>query len=1049
MQQSKPCVYILSANDEKIPVDVPEKIAKSILENPQSYLIGTFGPDAFSDILSGQMIIHPGFDDMPGAGTGDWVRKLTSQAQNSQEVAFSYGFAGHAAADTFAHTYVNTYAGDLFALSDGETDVEQRHMMLESLIDHKTPNLRSHMGEEIAGVYDYLGGENLKHVPLDFIVRSMIYDPESSAMNARSSSGSHLNLLKNLYEEIGRSLIKKDFGPINWNDLAKRILTKDELALSGSEFIRKTMRELDGAGTVQKIEVVVMKYIAYRYSKTYLTAAEADKLAQINNEMNEWTKKNAGELLKIKQRINDKMSEFEKFQDEGVSAAAGFSLDNLAKLNSELNKYAQYYIDYENAKVAAAKKLIEKQEQLGKKLCTEVNNICPDLPITRFVPVPVVYECELTRQVTREVDSTCERTESGSTRECKKVLGKKICWDNPFKQLVKFACKVPQVVTEVYKSTCERIDTKQITEYVEDTTCKAVRESCRLQIQAITSQQKLAVSAYDAAVRLEQQALNVLTEQEENVKKARDNLKNAIDQALALKQQWNSNLRNLEDVVIVNNIRVMGDLRMLVEAWQQDVLSATKDWVQANGQAMLNSTYYLDTIQRPKISEPLKRWMICRLPVLGGVPLTNWNSAVCGPFDAVAKVRTDIEKIEINILKEIARIDSDGLAGEIANQMLEFKKNGPVIVAEAMHRAFERIGDDPFGDIGLLGHAFHGIDPDDHKAINKQFAVDHSRKSLVTFENEEFTRRIFFDMGFANGDEEQYFEVNQFPVARNALNLMKLALADTAALDTLFQKMGGEGTPHVSMGLSDVISPWLRSIDGNHQWMEIAPPYPRKNAAIEAKWFGSYCDSKNLARRFKKQATGIEVFPLGNADVFRNLFVGPLAPALETQNGFFDNKILAGYPYLPDLTDPFPNLRLDSSFIQASCHQPMDSDPVNEDLGLVQDGNRLKAKLMNSFSSEVLKFSDNFVEVTARIANEKLVISMYRRMESTEYRLDLETLAIEASKSRYMSATENQRAARNEAAYSTLAQELKSAVSYFAPSSQQGKDLSAYLTSVL
>lgn len=1049
LQQSKPCVYIINAKDEKIPVNVPENVARSILDNPQSYLVGTFGPDAFSDILSGQMIIHPGFDDKANLGTGDWVRKLTRQAQSSQEIAFSYGFAGHAAADTFAHTYVNTYAGDVFALGDGETDVEQRHMMLESLIDHKTPNLRSHMGEELGNVYDYLGGQNLKQVPLDFIVRSMIHDSESSAMNARSPSGAHLNLLKNLHEEIGRSLFRKDFGPINWNDLAKRLLTQEELAQSGSEFIRKTLKELEGAGTIQKIEVVVMKYIAFQYSKTYLTAAEADRLAQFSNEMQDWAAKNAGELLKIKQRINQKVSEFEKYQDSGVSTVAGFTLDTLVKLNSELNKYAQYYIDYENAKVAAARKLIEKQEQLGKQLCTEINNICPDLPIIRFVPTTITYECELTRKVTKQVDDTCERTESGSTRECKKVFGEKICWDNPFKQVVKFACKVPQVVDEVYKSTCERIETQQLTDYIEDTACKAVRESCRLQVQTITGQQQLAVSAYDAAVRLEQQALNTLTQQEEAVKKARDSLKSALDQTLALKQKWNSSLRNLEDVVIVNNIRVMGDLRRLVEAWQQDVYSATKDWVQANGQAMLNSTYYVDTIQRPKISEPLKRWMACRLPVLGGVPLTNWDTAVCGPLDAVTKVRTEIERIEINILKEIARIDSDGLAGEIANQMLEFKKNGPVIVAESLHRAFERVGNDPFGDIGLLGHAFHGIDPDDHRAINKQFSVDNSRKNLVTFENEEFTKRIFFDMGFPNGEEESYFEVDRFSAARNAVNLMKLALADTAALDALFQKLGGEGSPHLSMGLSDVLSPWLRSIDGNHQWMEVAPPYPRKNTAIEATWIGSYCDPKNLARRFKKQAVGTEVFPLGNKDVFGNLFVGPLAPALETQNGSFGNKIQTGYPYLPNLTDPFPDLSIDSSFLQTHCGFTTDAGHSQEEVDPNQEGAQLKGNLVSSLSNEVLRFSDNFVNVTAKIANEKLVVSIIRRMETIEYRLHLDTLEIEVSRNRYMSAPELQKAGRSEDSYKTLAQEMKSAASYFTASGQQNKDLGAYLNFVL
>ncbi|MFL0805488.1 MAG: zinc dependent phospholipase C family protein [Agarilytica sp.] len=60
---------------------------------------------------------------------------------NSEEIAYHKGFLGHLAGDTFAHSYVNHYAGDVFWLADGELDVEKRHAAIESYIDANLPGL--------------------------------------------------------------------------------------------------------------------------------------------------------------------------------------------------------------------------------------------------------------------------------------------------------------------------------------------------------------------------------------------------------------------------------------------------------------------------------------------------------------------------------------------------------------------------------------------------------------------------------------------------------------------------------------------------------------------------------------------------------------------------------------------------------------------------------------------------------------------------------------------------------------------------------------------
>ena len=118
---------------------VPAHVAIALQSNPGNYLMGHLGPDAFPDAIVGQTTIHPGIDS--GWPTDLWLRHLLKNASSAEEVAFSYGFAGHAAGDVFAHTYVNAYAGDIFLLTSQTSgrEVERRHFVLEKYIDTKVP----------------------------------------------------------------------------------------------------------------------------------------------------------------------------------------------------------------------------------------------------------------------------------------------------------------------------------------------------------------------------------------------------------------------------------------------------------------------------------------------------------------------------------------------------------------------------------------------------------------------------------------------------------------------------------------------------------------------------------------------------------------------------------------------------------------------------------------------------------------------------------------------------------------------------------------------
>lgn len=152
-----PCVNIIDNGGQLHPTRIPSAVANAIPKYEKTYLTRTLGPDAFADILSGQLITHPGLFNakdgtVTGFGTGDWIDHLIRHAQSDEEVAFAIGFAGHAAADVFAHSYVNQFAGDVYELTDGEVDVETRHMMVETFISEHNPRLEDSNGQDLGPI---------------------------------------------------------------------------------------------------------------------------------------------------------------------------------------------------------------------------------------------------------------------------------------------------------------------------------------------------------------------------------------------------------------------------------------------------------------------------------------------------------------------------------------------------------------------------------------------------------------------------------------------------------------------------------------------------------------------------------------------------------------------------------------------------------------------------------------------------------------------------------------------------------------------------------
>lgn len=129
---------------------VRQEVVDALTDWPEFYNAGVIGPDGFPDLTFGQSVIHP-------EDTGLWLRHIFdsawaaqgdssySEEQQSQILAFAYGYLMHAAGDTWSHTLVNEVAEGVFpGVGEILTDVDKaaialRHIIVEGYIGDATP----------------------------------------------------------------------------------------------------------------------------------------------------------------------------------------------------------------------------------------------------------------------------------------------------------------------------------------------------------------------------------------------------------------------------------------------------------------------------------------------------------------------------------------------------------------------------------------------------------------------------------------------------------------------------------------------------------------------------------------------------------------------------------------------------------------------------------------------------------------------------------------------------------------------------------------------
>jgi hypothetical protein len=151
--------------DEIGEFEVEPTLLAALRSYQEQFRAGLLGPDAYPDIATGQMVIHPcapgggckSFEANPNHRTSnDWLEYLwrKSKEDNTLPVkAFVTGYLTHAAGDMFAHTFVNHFSGGDFTFTPVNNIL--KHNVLEGYIGKRTPNLDSY-DFTISGVEDFI-----------------------------------------------------------------------------------------------------------------------------------------------------------------------------------------------------------------------------------------------------------------------------------------------------------------------------------------------------------------------------------------------------------------------------------------------------------------------------------------------------------------------------------------------------------------------------------------------------------------------------------------------------------------------------------------------------------------------------------------------------------------------------------------------------------------------------------------------------------------------------------------------------------------------------
>lgn len=249
---------------ERVSVPINEEVCASIRAHPGAFMAGVLGPDAYPDLITGQVTTHPGIEG--DWQTSDWLIHLYAKVPAGPELAFAAGYLVHAASDTFAHSFVNAYAGDIFILSD-ERRVELRHFLLEKYIDSRLPGY----------AFDTSGLQP----PADWLRDKLIHNPDASRLSAKSGLALHISSMRDIHRNV--SDLAEELDRIE-KDAAKLIVSVPFEITEASLKLATGETALDAASVTLRAEEQALKLQQDRVDAENRLLQDAIRLLQDNTD---------------------------------------------------------------------------------------------------------------------------------------------------------------------------------------------------------------------------------------------------------------------------------------------------------------------------------------------------------------------------------------------------------------------------------------------------------------------------------------------------------------------------------------------------------------------------------------------------------------------------------------------------------------------------------------------------------------------------------------------------------------------------------------------
>ena len=345
--------------------------------------------------------------------------------------------------------------------------------------------------------------------------------------------------------------------------------------------------------------------------------------------------------------------------------------------------------------------------------------------------------------------------------------------------------------------------------------------------------------------------------------------------------------------------------------WRDDIDTAMSAYVTAASLTMLNS-------MKPQINfgadgqpvgefDPLKAWFDCYHMRIIGLPSPISG---CEFKTNVQALKESIDKVLLLSQQATSVGSSIGIPGP-----LELKK----LQEEYIQQLEQKLKD-------KVAEKIEAILPEDFKLILALFKADANDAWLNTYFSKaesalsvkglvmipDMATRVKADMYVVGG----LFDAQQFAAAYNAVVLAKLALLDKVAFDQLAQAAGSTDYSNNFTYGDNLVAQAFASIDGNHQWMSVPPPYPNSfniYRPVEYTYSSAVC--KSVACVID---TGFVPWKGDMRDkLFRKLFKGPMSPGIDSPQVIGKSVITSGYPYQPCSANPFPSDINDKSCLLA------------------------------------------------------------------------------------------------------------------------------------